>query len=215
MRSHLKLAPLMAMAFTFMQTGTAPCFAQATTAAQLHQQQLTTARLVRAVDKFADALSRQLATNKRLPHTEAEMDQFLMDNYENVMGVPIPSQEFARPNGNVRTLFEACIWIDPRVSNLTKINNMWQFPADWSAPSAIAIVTDGAKNFVVYASIQGKPGNLYKVSQNTGVNAIAAATPCGVESTRQPDSERQSEPAQFDFGLGVKRNDNSILSPEI
>lgn len=177
-------------------------------------------RAAQGVDKLADALDAYFAKNKLLPRTEGDMDKFLVDNYEPIMGVPVPSQDVPRPSGNCRTLNGIAIWVDPRVSSLVKVNNVWQFPTDWNSPQSLSIVTDGARNYVVYLAQQGKPGGLYRVGQNN--QAAPTAGPASdpfkpLTSGGEPESAAgSSKPAQkpgdFDFGLG-KPAGSSILSP--
>lgn len=169
-------------------------------------------RAVQAVDKLADLLDSYYSKNKVLPSTEPEMDKFLVDNYEPVIGNPIPSQAFPKPNRNARTLLGIAMWIDPRVTNLAKINNLWQFPSDWASPEALSIVTDGRSNYVVFlANQQGKPAtNIYKVGQLQPPVGGAGEPPKPVSKT---DGNTAPKTGDFDFGLG-KPAGGSILSPE-
>ncbi len=176
-------------------------------------------RAVQAVDKLADQLDAYYAKNKGLPRIESDMDKFLTDNYESAVGTPLASQEYPKPKGNCRTLPGIAMWIDPRVSNLVRINNIWQFPSDWSSPATLSIVTDGSRNYVVYLGQQGKPAGVYKVGQPGASTAGASAVPDSSKPTTKPESEpsatkpAETKPVDFDFGLG-KPPSGSILSPD-
>lgn len=119
------------------------------------------------IDKSVEALKSFFAQNQNLPSTAADMDKFLLSNFERIRSSTLPDGSSVQAEGIYRKLPGLKICCDPQVTSLNKINNEWQFPANWNAePNDIVITTDGGKSYVVWnADAGGKVGSFYQVGK--------------------------------------------------
>lgn len=151
------------------------------------------------LDGWSAALDRYYAKHQSLPSSTNQIDQFLLDNYQSVhFGVGIPSHITVQPKQQSRTLAGIAMWIDPQVSNLTKINNQWKFPENWQSPENIACVTDGNNNYVVFYAPRGQMSAMFRVGQKAPAShdkaSSSAITPPTVIDDPFPNFGIASDP---------------------
>ena len=115
-------------------------------------------RIKTMLNNAAAAANSYYAANKSLPRFDPDMDKFMANNYKSINGSvdgdPKPGSSGAqRSYGTLRMFYDA------RAGNLTKVNDKYELPSDWTGDiNSVVLVTDGNSNAVAYfTGTDGKP----------------------------------------------------------
>lgn len=130
------------------------------------------------LENASDRLNDYYLQNKSLPRFDPDMDTFMTKSYKSIMSSPADANWTPSASGSQRAFGDVRMLYDARAGNLTKINDKYELPSDWTGDvNKLVIVTDGQDEAVAYfTGVDGKPTAFMIIDCTPGVDDDPAAS---------------------------------------